>query len=292
MWSASCSSLVVRPLGTAFVKHVFVGSVGVELREGHAILAKDLTETLVVGVSKLAVFGHFSGFIKEFHDVNVLGRELSGVHMEFTKQTSRFPEGSDVSTADPWSAITRLFSSVNPSVLLRHGHYILNCHVLGSSEGSLFRDFEASSSKAFVNCLREKDVDGARNNLFQDWEKNRNHLVGYNWRPVVSGCVDPSEQEVVVSIRKSFSFVEEWLGGCLVEFGAHLIAQWHPGHMEVSIFCLLNPFSPLGLLETVGRPVPGILGLNDIKLTIETQSHDRVSGVRASSVHDNLVETV
>jgi len=62
--------------------------------------------------------------------------------------------------------------------------------------------------------------------------------------------------------------------------------------VEVSIFGLLNPVSPLGLLETVGRPVPGILGFNDIKLTIETQGHDRVSGVRASSVHDDLVETV
>lgn len=96
----------------------------------------------------------------------------------------------------------------------------------------------------------------------------------------------------MVSVRKSFSFVEELLSSCLVELGAHLVAQWHPSHMEVSIFSLFNPISPLCLLETMGRPVPGILGLNNIKLTIETQGHDRVSGVRASSVHDDLVETV
>jgi hypothetical protein len=96
----------------------------------------------------------------------------------------------------------------------------------------------------------------------------------------------------VVAVRKTFSLVEEFLSSGLIEFGVHLITEGHPGNMEVGIFGLLNPVSPLGLLETVSRPVPSILGLDDVKLTIKTHSHDRMSRVRSSSVHNDLVETI
>jgi hypothetical protein len=144
--STASSSLVLGPLGATLIEHVFIGGIGIELREGHAILTTDLTETFVGRISKLTIFGHLLCSIEEFHDVDILGRKLSGVDMEVTKKTASFPEGSYVSTAYKSHSIARLFSSVKPSILLRHGHNFLNRHVFGSSEGSLFGNLESSGT--------------------------------------------------------------------------------------------------------------------------------------------------
>lgn len=125
---------------------MFIGGVLVELRESHAISSTDLTKTLVHGVSKLAVVGHLSSLIEEFHNVDILGRELGRVDIEFAKKTSCLPEGCNVSTAYPRPAITRFLTSIFPSILLRHCHNILKCHVFGSSSGSLFGDSESCCS--------------------------------------------------------------------------------------------------------------------------------------------------
>ena len=74
----------------------------------------------------------------------------------------------------------------------------------------------------------------------------------------------------MVAVRETFSLVKELLGGSLVEFSAHFVAERHPSYMEVSVLSLSNPVSPLGLLETVGRPVPSILRLDDVELSIKT----------------------
>jgi len=144
--------------------------------------------------------------------------------VEVAKQASSFPESSNVSTADEGHTIARLFSSVEPSILLRHSHHVLNSHVFGGSKGSQLRNFKASGAQTLVDSLREEDVDSIRNDLLKDGEKDRDHLVGKERRPVVSGSVDPAEQKVVVTIGESFSLVEEFLGSGLVKFSAHFVA--------------------------------------------------------------------
>jgi len=168
MISAASCSLVVGPLRAAFVKHLRVGGVHVELGEGHAVLTTDLTEALVHGVGEPTIVGHGASGVEEFHDVNILGRELSRVDIEFAKETTSFPEGSHVSTAHPRSTVTGLLASVDPSILLGHSHNILNSHVLRSGEGSLLRDLEAGGAKTFVHGLGEEDVDSVGDNLLKD----------------------------------------------------------------------------------------------------------------------------
>jgi len=62
--------------------------------------------------------------------------------------------------------------------------------------------------------------------------------------------------------------------------------------MEVSVLSLSNPVSPLGPLETVGRPVPSILRFDDVEFSIKSKGHDRVSRVGSSAIHDNLVQSI
>ena len=63
----------------------------------------------------------------------------------------------------------------------------------------------------------------------------------------------------MVTVGESLCLFEEVLSALLVEFLGNLGAHWQPGDVEVSIFRLLDPVSPLGALEAVGWPVPGIL---------------------------------
>lgn len=96
----------------------------------------------------------------------------------------------------------------------------------------------------------------------------------------------------MITIRKTFSLVEKFLRSGFVEFSAHLITEGHPSHVEVSILGILDPVSPLSLLKAVGRPVPSVLGFDNVELTVKPHSHDRMARVRTSSIHDDLVETI
>lgn len=96
----------------------------------------------------------------------------------------------------------------------------------------------------------------------------------------------------MVTIGKTFGVEEEVLGFLLVEVGNRLSTEFVVGDMEVSILSLLDPVSPLGSLETVSGPVPGILRLNNVELTVEAKGHHVVTNLGASAVHDHRVETV
>lgn len=96
----------------------------------------------------------------------------------------------------------------------------------------------------------------------------------------------------MITIRKTFSLVEKFLRSSFVEFSAHLITEGHPSHMEVGILSVFNPVSPLSLLKTVGRPVPSVLGFDNVEFTVKPHCHNRMARVRTSSIHDDLVETI
>lgn len=96
----------------------------------------------------------------------------------------------------------------------------------------------------------------------------------------------------MVTIGKTFRCEEKVLGSFFIKFLAYVRSQWQPRDMEVSIFSLFDPISPLSALKTMGGPIPGVLGFNDVELTIEAKSHDVVSYVRACSVHDDWIKTV
>ena len=111
-------------------------------------------------------------------------------------------------------------------------------------------------------------------------------------RPVIFSGIDPTVKEVVVTIRESDGVIEEVIGGLLVELGTRLFAQTMPGDMEVSILGPLDPVFPLSSLETMSWPVPGILGFDDVELTIEAEGHGVVTNLGAGTVHDHWVQTI
>jgi len=63
----------------------------------------------------------------------------------------------------------------------------------------------------------------------------------------------------MVTIRKTLSVEEELIGLLFIEFGSLFFSQTMMSDMEGGIFCLLNPVSPFSPLQTMSRPIPGIL---------------------------------
>ena len=78
----------------------------------------------------------------------------------------------------------------------------------------------------------------------------------------------------MVAIRKAYSVIEEVIGCFFIELGTSLSIQGVVSHVEAGILSLLNPVGPFGSLKAVSWPVPSILGLNDVKLSIEAEGHD------------------
>lgn len=78
--------------------------------------------------------------------------------------------------------------------------------------------------------------------IFNNGEENWHESGRENGRQIVAGCVDPSKEEVVVSVREAFSGEVELLCSSFIEFSSRLRAEWHVRHMEIGI---LSPLGPL-----------------------------------------------
>lgn len=95
-------------------------------------------------------------------------------------------------------------------------------------------------------------------------------MLGHERRPVLLSCVDPTEEEVVVTIGNSLGLEEEVLGSFFIELGSSTGAKRHVNNVEVSVLGILDPVSELVPLDGVYRPVPGVLGLYYIQLSFKT----------------------
>jgi len=62
--------------------------------------------------------------------------------------------------------------------------------------------------------------------------------------------------------------------------------------MEVAFFGPCHPLFEWGSLNSVNWPVPSILTLNNVELSVESMGHDSMTGVRSSSIHDQWVKTI
>ena len=238
-----------------------------------AILAEDLA-VRKIGVGGSALLGQRSGGVEEIHDVDVHSGELGRLDAHVIEETTGLVHGGDVSTADPVAAISWLKSSILPAVNLGHGHHILNTHILlGSNLGDL-RDILVFDSEAFVKSARVEVLSEFGVNVLNNLEHDRDELTGEQRRPVVISGVNPAVKEVMVAIRKAYSVIEEVIGCFFIELGTSLSIQGVVSHVEAGILSLLDPVGPLGSLKAVSWPVPSILGLNDVKLSIKAEGHD------------------
>jgi len=179
--------------------------------------------------------------------------------LHVAKETGLLVHGGDISRADPVPAVTRLLTSVYPKVLLSDCHNIFNTHVLFGSKHGNFTDVLSVNTKALVESLSKEVVGNSWFDILNQLEHNRYKFLGENRRPVVVSRVDPAVKEVMVSIGKTFSLMEEVICLFLVKFSALLSIERMVSHIEIGFFGLLNPVCPLGALETVRRPVPGVL---------------------------------
>lgn len=95
----------------------------------------------------------------------------------------------------------------------------------------------------------------------------------YSW-PVVIWSIDPAVQEVVVAVWKSLDIFEVLDSSCFVEFLSIFITEWQVSYVEVAVLCVTHPFFEECSLDSVHWPIPGVLALHNVKVTIHSKSHN------------------
>ena len=242
---------------------------------------------VLVGVSLCTHIGNLEVQVKDVHLIHVPRGELSALDIQVIQHTRSLVNSSYVRGADVGSSI-RVFPSVN----FRDSSQVIDSH---SELGSFLGDLgyaQTLGAQSHVQSLCVDAVNSIRDDMFKEREDNGNQSDWKEGRIVVQGSVNPPEQEVVITIRQPFRLEEELLGSFLVELRSSFSIQRHVAHMEVRVSGIFNPVLELIPLDSLDRPVPGILTLDDIEFSIESESHGGVRVVAASAVHDQRVQSV
>ena len=193
--------------------------------ESHLVLTHDLTvREFRVGVDALLrtlVFG-----VEEVQLVDVFRRELCCLNVKIVEEASGLVEGCDVGAADIGLTITGLNTGILPSIMLFHGHDVVNAHLLLSCNSSNLRNALSLNTQSLVESLSEQDIGFSWVDMRVDLEANRYELLGKQRRPVVLSCVNPAIDEVVEPIWQSVCLPEEVLCSLLVKLVTDLLLQW------------------------------------------------------------------
>ena len=96
----------------------------------------------------------------------------------------------------------------------------------------------------------------------------------------------------MVAVRQALGLKEEIVGFLFVKLGTRFSRKRMMCHVKASVLGILEPVSPLGALETVGGPVPSVLGFNNVEFAIKAKGHDIMTDARACAVHDHRVKTI
>jgi hypothetical protein len=162
---------------------------------------------------------------------------------------------------------------------------------IGSYSSNTF-DIMTNSFEPLVQSLVEEDIDVLWHYLLQDIESDWKKSVRNKRRPIAICGINPSEEEVVISVGKVGGWPEELLSSSLVELGSYLWAKGEVNNVLISIFALLNPFRELCSLDSLIWPIPFTLTLNNVKFTIKSQDHGWVTLMSTRSAHDHGVEVI
>ena len=184
------------------LEHVVVGFDGVVVGHFDAVFAEQLAVWQVWIGGDAGIWKRSLGVIK-IHDVQVEGSELSRVDCEVAEEACSLEHGCDVCTAYPAASINRLNSSVDPSVLLWHGHDIQKAHVILSAQFCHLADVVVLDTHSDVESFGPQIGSNQRIDVLHDFEHDREELSGDERSPVIVGSVDNAEQEVVVAIGES-----------------------------------------------------------------------------------------
>jgi len=230
--------------------------------------------------------------VEEVHQVHVSGRELSCVNFIVVKHAGSLVHCSRVGATDEGLTVVGQ-TSVDPAILLGDGDHILDRHVQASSNSGDASEVSAAwVTNSLVKSLDKEGVDDLGLDLGDHLHNNGEELIGKCWGQVVSLGVHPAKQEVVVAVGETLSLKEPFLCLLNIELSLSGGVQWQQYDIEGCISGLLDPSLIGGSLDTSGGPVPSILGLNNVELVIEPESHGAVSSTRAGAVHNNRVKTI
>ena len=256
--SAALRSEILGGQRGASLGHVFIGLDGRVAGVDHLVLAQDLTVGLV-GIDLLAHSGLGEVLVEDVEGVHVARGELGAVDLACSEDTGGLVGSGDVGGANVGDAIAGLYTVVYPAVFFDHGQEIFHGLVSACSFTSNLLDIETLGAKSLVQSLSDKDISGVRAEILNQREQNWDKAGGKQRRPVVNSCVDPAEQEVVVSIWKTVGSPEEFLGSGFIELSTSLITQGHVRNVEVGIPSPDLPVRPLVSLDALVGPVPPVL---------------------------------
>jgi hypothetical protein len=163
---------------------------------------------------------------------------------------------------------------VDPSLLFNNSKKILDGLVSVSSSCSDFRELKTFSAESLVEGLFNEDVSGGGDDGGEEGEHDGDEAGWEERRPVLGGGVDPSHQEVVVTIGESFALEVEFNSSSFVELSSGFSTEGQVSDVEVSILGEFHPLGVLSLLDAVGGPVPSVLTFDDVEFSFNFKSHD------------------
>jgi len=137
----------------------------------NTVLTKDLA-VRQVGVSIDTLLGPLKVLVEEVQHVDITGRELSGVHFVVSEHTGSFVHGSGVSRANIGFTITGFNTRVNPAILFRNCHQILDVHISLSSSCGNLRNSKTFGAETLVESRSVHSLDGGRDKVGKSGEEN------------------------------------------------------------------------------------------------------------------------
>jgi len=237
--------------------------------------------------------------IEEIESLNVGGRQFGAFDREIAKEAGGFPCGANEDVAyhtlavgvDPLVALDDLDQIGEIEVLL-----LARVHqdVGGGVEGSPVNT-DAMGKCLIVHLVSDGFVEpiNSASGDFNEFGREAELVIRRQTREIISGRVDPSEQEVVITIGQSLDREEKFVGSGLIECSPLLCVQGNPIDQEISSLSLFDPLSVRGSLDSISRPVGRFHGaLADVQDAIEPKSKGSVSGGPTHSPADHRIETV
>ena len=109
----------------------------------------------------------------------------------------------------------------------------------------------------------------------------------------MSWSIDPSQKEIMVTIRISFKVIFKVLSSlCYIKLSSWLLSQRKNSNIKSCVQGPFFPSLPIISLNFMLWPIPSILTLNNIQNSINFQQHSRMAGMRSSTILNNLIKTI
>lgn len=217
---------------------MLVRSNGRVVRESHTEAAKDLAEGLI-RVCFNACGRSLEILVENVKRINIARGEFRSV--DIFQKTSSLIKRCNIRATNVSSAISGLNAVVLPAFNLNLGHNILEGQVSSRSLTCKLFNIESTCTKSVVKSLSEKDIGCRWIKILENGKNNRKEHWGNDGWQVIFRGIHPSEQEIVISVGKTFSLLKELNCSSLIELFASFRAQGHMNDIEVGI---TSPFDP------------------------------------------------